>query len=91
MAYISGYSFHFWQHLRRKVVGSVIDKILFHIAIRKFVTGLMLSIVFHVLLNGVICQVNAFGYFIYSKFIRSCSDVAFLVPVKFQASSDLYT
>jgi hypothetical protein len=63
MTDISTYAFHFREDLGCEIEGRVVEEVFIDLAVWKLVCWFMFAIVLHALLNGIVGEVDAFGYF----------------------------
>lgn len=90
-AYVPSDPLDFGQNLAIEIESGVVEAVLIEIVIGEFVGRLELVIVGHVLLNGIICQMDTLGYLFGCEFLRGSANITLLVHVKLQGLVHLHS
>ena len=88
---ISCYLFHLRQDLIIEVESCMVETVLIKFTVRKLVSRLKFIIIWQVLLYCIVSEMNSLRNFFGCELLRSCANVALLIPIKFETSTHLHT
>jgi hypothetical protein len=89
-AYVPTNPLNFRQDLGIEIESGVVETVLVELMVRQFVGRLEFVVVRHVLLNGVVGQMDTLGHLLRREFLRSSANVTLLVHIELQSLVDLH-
>jgi hypothetical protein len=91
VANVPCYLLHLGQDLIIEVESCMVETVLIKLTVRKFVSRLKFVIIWQIFLHCVIGEVYSLRNLLGCELLRSCANVALLIPIKFETSTHLHT